>query len=699
MPRSGFQQDIHGLRGLAVAAVVLVHAGLPWIAGGYAGVDVFFVISGFLITSQLLPQLRDAGRVTFLPFYARRVRRLLPAALTVIATTAIASVFCLPRTLLPASLGDAAAAAAYVPNLLFAARGTDYLADPTPSLYQHFWSLGVEEQFYLLWPLLLTGAVWAARGRRRRAPRTAGVTGAAGDTGIVVAVLTAVAVASFALSLHETTADQPWAFFPMWTRAWEFALGGLVALGGPALGRLLPHPARAALGWAGLAGVAASLLAFDATTLFPGVAALLPVASAAAVMAAGEVHGGPVLLLRMPPLPFLGRISYALYLVHWPLLQLVQARAGSTHPLPLRVRLALAVAAVPLAWVLHRCVEAPLRHGRERRLERPGSPAAGPAPHPHGLRPLLAGLAASALLAGAALGGASAAAAAPLHSARTTSDAPLTAPPAGTPFVPAGLRPALTAAADDNPPMYADGCELGFTASVPHPCAFGADGLPRMVLFGDSHAAEWQPALARVAAREGFQLVTQTKSSCRSVLEHQPGDLARDRACASWRQAVLRQLAAEPPAVVVLANFDGAATSNSGQASAEWSAGLRGTVAALPHTTRVVLLADTPDLRSSPIPCLSQHLEHTAPCATPAAHALRSTGRAAIEASVSQTRASHVDLNRYLCGTVCPPIIGDTLVYRDANHLTATFAAQLAGPLDAALRPLLAPAHHRGMAG
>jgi peptidoglycan/LPS O-acetylase OafA/YrhL len=666
MPRPDFRADIQGLRAVAVGGVVLVHAGLPGIDGGFAGVDVFFVISGFLITGQLLDLLR-AGRLDIVGFYARRVRRLLPAALAVIAATALASAFLLPRVMLPQSLGDAAAAAVYVPNVVLAQRGTDYLADTTPSLYQHFWSLGVEEQFYLIWPLLLLAIAWIAR--RTRRPH------------VLPIVLGAIAALSLAACIYETWASQPWAFFPMWTRAWQFACGGLVAVGSSAVTRRLPETMRAVLGWTGLAGIGAAFVVFDATTVYPGSAALLPTLAAAALIAAGDARRGPGLLLRRAPMQWLGRISYSLYLVHWPLLQLAQARVGYDRPLPLRVTLGLAAVAVPVAWALHRFVETPLRlHSR------------GARPHRGWWRPMLAGLATSAVVASIAVGGSSVAASVPLSSSRDVANAPLTAPPRSTDFVPRSIHPALTAAANDNPPMYADGCELGFLEADPHPCTFGAAGAPRVVLFGDSHAAEWQPALATVAREQGFQLVAQTKSSCRSILEQQPGTEARDLACASWRTQVLDDLAANPPAAVILANFDGAQSSNAAEAAGAWSSGLADTVAALPKTSKVIVLADSPDLGKSPTQCLSQHLEDTSRCAVPAARALHSVGRTAVEASVASTRASYVDLSRYLCDAMCSPIIGDTLVYRDDNHLTATFAAELAAPLGDALEPLLAPA-------
>jgi len=656
--RTDFRGDIQGLRAVAVAGVVLAHAGVGALEGGFAGVDVFFVISGFLITGQLLGALEREGRIRLGDFYARRARRLLPAALVVIALTAIASLWCLAPTALPLSLRDAAAAALYVPNLVFAARGTDYFADDTPSLYQHFWSLGVEEQFYLAWPLLI--ALVAGVFVRSRAA--------------LAAFLALVVAASFAWCLVETGRHQSWAFFPVWSRAWQFAAGAVCALGLPLLGRVLAG-IRAAVSWAGLAGVVAAYLAYDDATAYPGSAAVLPTLSAALLVASGDPRGGAGVLLRLSPLQWLGLVSYSLYLVHWPLLQLAQARVGYDDPLPLWSTLALAGLAVPVAWVLHRFIEQPLRRA-PRRVVRTGRGAMG-------------WLAVGAVVAVMGLAGSAIAAGIPTASARVAADVALTAPPISTDYVPAGMHPSLGAAAEDNPSMYDDGCQLGFLADEPRPCSFGDIGGPRVVLFGDSHAAQWQPALAEIAEREGFELVAQTKSSCRSILEAQPGDAARDRACTRWREAVLERLADEPPEVVILANFAGARTAPGSDPEEQWRSGLARTVRAIPEASRVVVLADSPDLGDSPIPCLARHVDDADACAVSADRAMESVGRAAVESAVAATRAGYVDITPYLCADRCPPVIGNTLVYRDANHLTATFAEQLADPLGDALAPYL----------
>ena len=337
--------DIQSLRGLAVLLVLLYHADFPLLPGGYVGVDVFFVISGFLISKHLVEAIERTGRVDFLQFYARRVRRLLPAALTVIALTVLAAAFWIPPLQLRAVFKEAIAATLYVPNLLFAVQGTNYLTEGTPSLFQQYWSLGVEEQFYLVWPAVLAAAIWISRQRRWT----------------LWLIMTLLVVSSFAGSVVLSYTQQPLAFFLLPTRAWEFGIGSLVALAA-VRGHWNPSLRTSrALVWAGLTSISISAAMFDENTLFPGYAALAPVAGTALVILAGSSSlAATNAAIKWPLLRFIrfvGDISYSLYLVHWPLLVVPQAAIGSAHPLPGYVIAALAATCLPCAWLLHRFVE------------------------------------------------------------------------------------------------------------------------------------------------------------------------------------------------------------------------------------------------------------------------------------------------------------------------------------------------------
>ena len=301
--------DIQGLRALAVAAVVVYHLWPKALPGGYVGVDVFLVISGFLITSHLLrePPVTWAavGR-----FWGRRVRRLLPASAVVIVVTVAASAALLPSTLLAQAASEALSSALYVQNWALAASATDYLAataDATP--FRHYWTLSVEEQFYLVWPLIVGGATvlgarWSA-GRRsgaRADGRADGRAGAraGGATWPVPVAVAVVVVGSLAWSVHLTASNPASAYYVTPTRMWELALGGAVAVVGTRL--RAGARVRSVLAWAGLGAVVVAAITFDAGTPFPGAWALLPVSGAALVIAAGaSPTSGPARLLGVRP--------------------------------------------------------------------------------------------------------------------------------------------------------------------------------------------------------------------------------------------------------------------------------------------------------------------------------------------------------------------------------------------------------------
>ncbi|MEV7028310.1 acyltransferase, partial [Kitasatospora sp. NPDC093558] len=338
---AAFRPDVEGLRGVAVLSVLAYHAAVPGFTGGYVGVDVFFVISGFLITGLLTgssPGLTD--------FLARRARRILPAAAVVLVATAVAGGVLLDPLRGTDLARDLIAAAGQYANWRFVGQQTDYLAagrDPSP--LQHFWSLGVENQFYLLWGVLLLGLARCLHGRRR--------------TAAITLVTVGVGAASLVLCVRWTQTSAPLAYFSTAGRLWEFAAGALAALLGGALGGR--GRALRTVGWAGLAAVVASVLRYDHTTPFPGIAALLPVLGTAAVLLAGPGKAPDAgALLATRPLRAAGRLSYAWYLWHWPVLTIAQARYGT---LPWPVQLALVAAAALPAWLTLRLVEQPLRYG------------------------------------------------------------------------------------------------------------------------------------------------------------------------------------------------------------------------------------------------------------------------------------------------------------------------------------------------
>jgi len=653
---TGFRGDIQGLRAIAVASVLLYHANMPFITGGYVGVDVFFVISGFLITSHLLSQLRTRGRVDFPAFYARRVRRILPASLVVVALSTLGAVIWYPPMLIREVWKGAVASALYVPNYLFAVEGTDYLSEQSPSLFQHYWSLGVEEQFYLVWPVLLGLGFLAMRSRARR-------------LFLLVAGLT---VASFIAGAVLTYHSQPWAFFSLPTRAWELGAGGLAAF----VAAYRPDLIKAGpvLGWVGVAGILASLFLFDSSTSFPGIAAALPVLSTAAVILAGVNASsfGPAAVLSLRPFQFIGLTSYSLYLVHWPLFLLINAAVFQAH-LSAPLRLGIALLCVPLAWLLYRFVEAPARDGRWLKNARPR-------------RSLLAAAVAPVIVALIATGSFLYVRSVPLHADAAAQTASISAAPAFTGFVPSNLKPSLSEASTDQAEIYDDGCHATFTESDLKSCVYGDPKLPRIVLFGDSHAAHWFPALKAFAASHGYSLESRTKSSCPSVLAGISLNGVPYTSCAEWRQKVIDRINSEPVALVVVSNY--AASLPRLLDGESWEKGLRKTLDSIRATT--VVLADTPDLKVSTPVCLSAKITAASACGKARSAAFTPQVQNAERAAAAGHGSGFIDLSDYLCSADrCDPIIGDTLVYRDGHHLTATFSTKLAQPLGEKLAPYL----------
>ena len=349
-----FRPELQGLRAVAVTAVVLYHLWPARVSGGFVGVDVFFVISGFLITSHLVREVTSTGSVRVGRFWARRIRRLLPAGLLVLAACAVAVVLVLPATAWAPTARQLGASALYVQNWALALDAVDYLAaDDVPTVAQHYWSLSVEEQFYLVWPLLVLGLVALA------ARRAGGRPGPVAVRRALVVGTALLALASLTWSVVSTSQDQALAYLSTLTRVWEFAAGALAAL--VAVRTPWPPAARAALGWAGLAAIGASALVYTDASAFPGWIALVPVLGTVAVIAAGAGRGraAPGTWLSLRPARFVGDVSYSVYLWHWPLIVVAPVVLGRATSWPDEV--VLLVLTILLAWGTKVLVEDPAR--------------------------------------------------------------------------------------------------------------------------------------------------------------------------------------------------------------------------------------------------------------------------------------------------------------------------------------------------
>ncbi|AQT79344.1 acyltransferase [Mycolicibacterium litorale] len=689
--RTDFRPDIEGLRAVAVIAVVAFHAQLG-LGGGFIGVDIFFVISGFLITRLLIDEVTTTGRVNLARFYGSRARRLLPAAGTVLVITAAAAAALLPPVQARSVLGDALASALYVGNYRFAMHGTDYLADTLPSPFQHYWSLGVEEQFYLLWPALILGTAWLVRrvGRRTTVPYFAGA-------------LLVVAVASFALSMLWTHTSPPWAFFSLPSRAWELAIGGLVALSAPLWRRLTPGPAAVA-GIGGLVLILGTCVQLDEHTPYPGTAALLPVFGTALVVGAGIATptGGAGRWLSLPWMRGLGRLSYSWYLWHWPVLIFVPMLAG--RELGLIGRLVAVSASFALAVLTLRYVERPVRYSAPLRRSPRRSLALGST--------VTAAAVAAALLLPVfvrpPVGPGAPAPAAAVEAQSTLGADPLTdavnriaaavRAAAQRRDVPSNLTPALDDAATDKPAVFVNGCVRSWLDIGVPECASGDPAAPTTVaLVGDSHVAMWEPALEVTARQRHWRLETMAKITCPlQGTQITSPYLGREYTeCQAWRAQVFDRLKAERPKLIVVsmsrrygADF-GFTTYDRG-----WRDSLKALVMRLRSTTdaRVLVLGPVPDPHSTVPVCLSAHLSDTRPC-TPARDVAMSAAGIAAEADMVRAGGGqYADLSALFCtDTVCPVTVGNDLVFRDDNHITVEYAQSLGPVLGLIVDRAMAP--------
>ncbi|NYI99256.1 acyltransferase family protein [Streptomonospora nanhaiensis] len=663
-----FLPEVQGLRAVAVLLVLIYHVDHDLLPGGYVGVDVFFVISGFLITTLLLREAGETGRVSLAGFYVRRIRRILPAAALVLAVTGALSFVLLPEFRLLDTAMQLAASAFYVENLFLADQAVDYLAaEAVASPVQHFWSLAVEEQFYLLWPLLFVG--WAALPPRLRTVRA------------LLAATLILAAASLACSVVLTSGSPQQSYFLPQTRMWELAVGGVLAI--VLSRREVPAALRWVLGWAGLAAIGAAAWYYSDATPFPGWTALLPVLGAAAVIAAG--HNGRRLssyqVLSSPPARFVGDISYALYLWHWPLIVFALSLTDSTRLGPLHGALVLA-ASFLLAWATKVAVEDPVRRFG---LLRTGRAAAAFAV----CASLLVGLIAAGQYARYDhLRGVE------FDPVRHVGPSALgTADPTGSPDVP--IYPAPVAADEDLPDVF-ERCQASPRLTELRSCVYGpADADTTVAVTGDSHAAHWVPALREIARERGWRLHIYAKSSCAfttTLLEH-PADGRDYTECADWNASVLAELTEEVRPDVVFTSSSarsraaGAAFPEAG--STDIAAGMNELWAPLEEAgTDVVAIRDTPRMGARLPECVSENAAAPAACARDRADAFADQDPQLLAAG-NAPEADVVDLTDALClGGECLPVIGNVMVYRDSQHLTATYSRLAAPRLDAAIEDL-----------
>ena len=697
-----FRPDIEGLRAVAVLAVVLFHAAVPGLGGGYVGVDVFFVISGFLITGLLWREAHGSGTVKLRNFYGARARRLLPASAFVGIVTMVAAALLLPPLLVRSVIGDGIASALYVSNYWFVMRGVDYFATHVPpSPFQHYWSLGVEEQFYLVWPALILGTAWLIRKVRRR-----NRTEATASQRPYLVILSVVAVVSFAMSFVATYVAPAAAFFSLPTRAWQLALGGLIALTAGRWRQLSPR-AAAVTGWAGLAMILVACTVLTESTLYPGSAALLPTLGAGLVIGAGCAlpAQGCGRLLGLAPMRAMGRISYSWYLWHWPVLVLAPVLVG--HSLGLGARLTAAALSGVLAVLTLRYLENPLRFAPKVRtsawrslglgaVATAAAVAAGmalltvtPTPVGHGAPAQPLAISATRVPAGSAPAAYNDA----VRQLFTQVQAAVSAS-ADLTSVPSNLTPALADAPAEKSALLFDGClRTPFESGQPE-CASGdTSSATTVALVGDSHAAMWNPAFQQLATPRKWRLELLSKGAC-PLVDLPIGNPLRQLAekiqhCQQWRAEILERLRVERPKLVVLSLWRGYGNdeSLSGYRAYDpvWLDRLTRVVRTLrDNGSQVLVLGPIPDPQFVVPICLSGYLDDVQACTPQRSRAVNPSGIAAETAATEAGGGQYADLTELFCtADRCPVIVGNTLVYLDENHLTLEYSRALAPVIGA----------------
>ncbi len=692
----GFRPDIQGIRAVAVLLVVAHHIAPSALTGGFLGVDVFFVVSGYLITALLLREADRDGRVSLAGFYARRARRILPAATLVTLVTVVGSLLTLSLLRTQTVLVDALWASGFAANVRLALTGTDYFAQgQPPSPLRHYWSLAVEEQFYLLWPLLLLLCLlWVHRrgraheaGRRERdLRRTAG------------ALLSVVVAGSLAWSVWATYASPVTAYYSAFTRAHELAIGAACALLPLAL--RLPRVVREGLAVAGLAGIGLTALLYTLETDFPGLAALVPVLATAALVVAGQGAGDrPALVTRLlgsRPLVTVGDLSYSIYLWHWPAIVLVRSNLGPERFGSITVRLLTLAAVLVLSWATYRFVETPFRTGRPwQRVPR------ALAIYPASVAAVVLAVVASNQVMSYRLGEYAD------EPAITVSDygrdevgsdryvslvrASTLAARDGRP-VPSHLVPGLL----DLREQTASLGDCDYRTGTTRLCPIGDPDADRtIVVLGDSHARALSPAVEELGKADGYRVYVLVYSGCMATsltqIERSTGRPWDDcEAFKDWAMQTVEELA--PDLVVVSTSAGRVEDPDTGE-----------TLAGSPELRRyhevlregwqqlfeelderagdVAVVGNTPKLPRETGVCLSQGQPDLGDCAFPPGPFIEREARTSFNAARA-AGVGVVDAEPWFCfHDLCPSVVGEFITMRDSEHMTPDYARWLAPAL------------------
>ena len=661
---SVFRPEIEGLRAIAAILVAVFHIWLGRVSGG---VDVFFVVSSFLITTGLLGHIDRFQRVDFALFWGRLIKRLVPVAYLVLCAVIVAAIVMMPKSRWKDTIEQVATSAVYLENWALAFRAVDYLAQhEAVSPVQHFWALSVQGQFYVVWPMLVAAAACVAR--------RAGVT----FRKVLSTALAVIFALSLAFSVYLTAKNQPFAYFNTFARAWEFSSGALLAIAIPYL--QISKGLRIFMGWAGVLAILSCGIVLQVSRVFPGYAALWPTLAAVCIITAGTSGSrfGADRLLASRPMVYLGGISYGIYLWHFPILAFWRQYA-QPYDLAPSAGVAILAASIGLAALSSRFIENRVREPR-------GSAGARGRPFVFGLAcmaPVVVGLGiwsswyytakhphpANAMVKEFDHPGAMA----------RTSGFKYT----GAPEVDVVPRPLEVS--EDREALNQPGCVNDPAATVPGVCRIAGGNRLTIAVVGGSHSSQWLPALKMIAEPAGWQVFAFTKSDCpfyfgESVTENEVDS------CREWNQNVLRALLELRPDAVFMTS-----TRYNGDASDEFvpDGYINAWQQLAAANIKVIALRDNPDFEFDVSACVELHGPDSPLCALPRHRMLEVPSPTELIPNPPPT-VRFIDLSDYFCdGNTCLPVIGNVLVYRHMNHITATYVRTLAPMLQNALQEAL----------
>ncbi len=663
------RKDIQALRAIAVIAVLIYHFWPYRLTGGYVGVDVFFVISGFLITLHLLKKPPVSWK-TLADFWARRIRRLLPAATLVLSATVISALLWLPETMVMRVLHEVVAAAVYGQNWVLAATATDYLAaTEAASPVQHYWSLSIEEQFYVVWPLIIGGVFLL--GRRFLTVNK-----------LLTAAMAIIFLSSLAYSIYLTNANPAAAYFVTPTRVWELALGGMVAL----MATKLIVPARFAvpMAWSGLIMIATAAMLFTQQTPFPGYTALLPTLGTAFIIMAAtdEMKWSPRRLFGLKPVQFIGDISYSVYLWHWPIL-IIAPFAFGIAKLPTILSISLILNVIVLAYLTKVYIEDPVRRSKSIMGTN--------------LKAYAYGIASIVVVIGLTF----AASGHPKVQASQRNEA-LKLALESDPCVGAGvlrdveckekykdeILSSIAYAKSDKSVLYKDDCwSLPPSYAKDIVCSYGdRDSETKVALFGNSHAGMWHAALEKVAKDNRWRLDTYLVSSCYTMdslqaLTEYGADAPKN--CREWNKWALQKIISSNYDVVVMSSRTGNSLMDVKESDMKQALidGYTETIDQLTDAAiKVFVLRDAPtgkDLLSVP-DCLAANNRSIEMCAGKPDKELTDDPLYMAAHAYKSSRVQTLDLSHRFCdATICYPAIGGVVMYFDNHHLTNSYVRTL----------------------